>query len=280
MLILIIAIVIFAPFLARPWLPKKISRSEKDIQDLEAWYDQINQAVVKKTDLIPEVSIDKVMPFDPNVLTVDDWTELGFDDRVAIRINRYISAGGHFEKASDLFKIYAIDSSLVELLSPKMIFPTNREIVANTNPDPKPELTKTAPPLARKNINAATHEDLKTIRGIGDKLSERIINYGELIGGYHHPDQLHEVWYLHDSIIPIIHHRFTFDSSMLSVIPINTDSIHLLSKHPYLNYNQARAIVNYRIVHGDYTSPEQLKEVKILPDSTILKLMPYLSIKD
>ena len=61
-------------------------------------------------------------------------------------------------------------------------------------------------------------------------------------------------------------------------ITVNTDSIKSLAKHPYINYNLARAIINYRQVHGAYESLDELLEIKVMNDSLYQKLSPYLSL--
>ena len=281
-LIMITSISIFIPYMVGKIAPAKNYDPTKDQLALRDWYHEINASLREKSDLPDHQESEDIAPFDPNKLKSEDWVEIGLKPYVADRISKYIRAGGHFKQASDLYKIYGIDSSIISKLTPLMIF----EIQESSAPR---AITKQNEPVtdhekeeikSKTNINNATQEELMAIRGIGEKLSARIIKYRNNLGGFYHPSQLSEVWYLPDSLLPKLENEFTFDSLTVSALPINTDSIILLSKHPYLNYNMARAIVNYRIVHGKYTSIDQLKEVKILPDSIILRLMPYLSVKD
>jgi DNA uptake protein ComE-like DNA-binding protein len=57
---------------------------------------------------------------------------------------------------------------------------------------------------------------------------------------------------------------------------INSDSIKLLEKHPYIRWNLAKAIVNYRKQHGDYVRIEDLNQMEMMNDSLFDKLYPYL----
>ncbi len=66
------------------------------------------------------------------------------------------------------------------------------------------------------------------------------------------------------------------DSAAIRKIPVNQADANLLEKHPYLNWNQAKAIFNYRQQHGAYQNIESLKSVHLVNDSMIEKLMPYL----
>jgi DNA uptake protein ComE-like DNA-binding protein len=58
---------------------------------------------------------------------------------------------------------------------------------------------------------------------------------------------------------------------------INTIEAYQLSKHPYLNYNQANSIVEIRKQHGIYTKPKDLLQSKLLSEEDLVKLTPYLN---
>jgi len=58
---------------------------------------------------------------------------------------------------------------------------------------------------------------------------------------------------------------------------INTDSIIHLSKHPYINRNLAKSIINYCKVYCNYEAVEQITSIKIISDSLYHKIAPYLT---
>ena len=60
-------------------------------------------------------------------------------------------------------------------------------------------------------------------------------------------------------------------------LKINTDEFKVLLKHPYLEYDDVKKIVNYREQKGMITSWEQL--VKIVGDSVNPKLRYYIDYK-
>ena len=107
-------------------------------------------------------------------------------------------------------------------------------------------------------------------------LSERIIKYRDLIGGFHDTTQFAEVYGLPDEVLRKLSQASIFSDS-LSQININTDSLKLLYKHPYIDYRLAKRIVNYRRVHGDYQQPADLLQLKTMSDSLYQKLYPYIS---
>jgi competence ComEA-like helix-hairpin-helix protein len=47
-------------------------------------------------------------------------------------------------------------------------------------------------------------------------------------------------------------------------------------RHPYLKYFQAKAIIAYREQHGAFKNSEDLKQIKILDEATLLKISPYI----
>ena len=51
---------------------------------------------------------------------------------------------------------------------------------------------------------------------------------------------------------------FYLEGDQTLKLNINTDSTIYLSKHPYINWNLAKSIINYRKVHGNYEAVEQI----------------------
>jgi competence protein ComEA len=281
-LIMILLLVLIAPIFYKG-LNEQSEFINADNQNLLEWHKEISESIRKKP-VKQEIINPPIDSFNPNKLPKEKWEEFGFSTLISDRIINYLKAGGRFYAPNDLYKIYGIDSSLVSTIAPYISIPSRESRTARslrpTSPPPPHEKNKSNHTIVRKNLNLASQEDLMTIRGIGEKLSNRIKRYGESLGGYHHHNQLHEVYYLDDSIIPIIQQHFHIDSTYIRPLNLNKDSISTLKTHPYLTYNQARAIVNYRNVHGDFKSIDVIKQVKIIPDSTYIKLIPYLSIKD
>jgi competence protein ComEA len=145
---------------------------------------------------------------------------------------------------------------------------------------PKPRedfsLKKEKIKITKININSATPIELEVIKGIGPTLSERIVKYKNMLGGFHSASQLSEVYGLSPEVILALEESLTFTDS-LKKISINTDSIKFLSAHPYIDYRTAKQIVNYRQTHGDYSDPADLLKLKTMTDSLYQKLYPYIS---
>jgi len=120
-------------------------------------------------------------------------------------------------------------------------------------------------------LNMADTIALKTIPGIGPYFARKIIQYGERLGGYVSVDQLDEI------------EDFPLDAKDYLVIEtpcpkrlnVNKLSLNDLKRHPYINYFQARAITDYRRLHGPLKSLDDLRLSKDFPPEAIARLTPY-----
>ena len=130
------------------------------------------------------------------------------------------------------------------------------------------------------NLNDASHSELQKIKGIGPILSKRIIAYKKKLGGFISLTQLKEIYGLEDSVIYRIEKSFfVTDSILIAKKNINSITVDSLKKHPYINWNLANAIVEYRNQHGPYHTIEKIKSIHLVNDEIYLKIAPYLTIR-
>jgi competence ComEA-like helix-hairpin-helix protein len=128
-------------------------------------------------------------------------------------------------------------------------------------------------------INKADTSEFKQIRGIGSKLSARIVKYREALGGFYKIEQLSEVYGIDNLLIEKNKHHFKCENVQLKKIHINTADYKTLFSHPYISKSQASAIVNYRLQHGEYRSLKDLLKIHILSEAWFQKTEPYLDIQ-
>lgn len=117
---------------------------------------------------------------------------------------------------------------------------------------------------------------METVRGIGPAFASRIIKYRNRLGGFHSKDQLREVYGLDSIKYEQIKDQLRV-SGTIRKININTSTFNELKTHPYLNYKQINAIIQYRKQHGNYTDIDDLHQVSILNPEFLRKIAPYLS---
>lgn len=245
-------------------------------QGLAEWYAQNNQALIPKPTTTKETTLveHQKFLFDPNTESIENLKKLGFSDRTVNSIHAYRKAGGSFKTKHDLKKIYNIDTVHVLSLYAFIDLPEKIERTEVIKSEPKNE-SDSVQTVALLPLNTAIAEDLVKISGIGPVLSKRIIDYRESLGGFYDMAQLNEVYNLSGELVQAIANQFYIDTTNLRKINLAEIQPDSLRKHPYLNYNQAKAIVNYHQVNG-INGMGDLKKIKILPDSTIQKLIYYL----
>ena len=135
------------------------------------------------------------------------------------------------------------------------------------------------PRLKRDTILDLNHCDtaeLQLIRGIGRYTAVQIVQYRDRLGGFYSPAQLTDPVFAKLHLDTLLHH-FTASPQDVRLIPVNTTSIETLQRHPYLSYDQAKAIYHLRRKQVRIASMDDLRSLPELPDSTLLRLAPYLS---
>lgn len=281
-LILIMIIFLFA-VIPRIYLLQTQKDQEKftgDPEKLRRWAASLDSAFstdekkeLEETTPSPPVRIQN-FPFDPNKATDQELAKLGFSKQVIANLIKYRESGGYFSDLTDLKKIYGISYDRVHELESFIQFPSSPTKDEHTQ---KSIAEKSVIKPLEIELNTAEVADFQAVPGIGPVLSKRIVSFRENLGGFHDPNQLYEVYGLDSTVVQKLLSRTTLKAS-LSKININTDSINHLYQHPYLDYNIAKTIINYRKQHGPFESVEQVKKIKIISDSLYQKIYPYLSI--
>ena len=122
-------------------------------------------------------------------------------------------------------------------------------------------------------LNTADTTALKTIPGIGPYFARKIVQYGVRLGGYVNIDQLDEI-----EDFPLESKQYlVIQDAQPKKLNINQLSLNELKRHPYINYYQARAIEDYRRLHGPLKSLNDLRLSKDFPPEAIERLMPYVA---
>jgi competence protein ComEA len=227
----------------------------------------------------------RLYAFDPNTATVDQLQELGIAPFIARRIDKYRLKGGKFRKKEDLMHIYDFPSEVYKRLETYIVLPEHSSSVQPAgftknasphNPLPKEIRTYTKPVIVPFDINTTDTTELIKLKGIGSKLSLRILKFREALGGFHSASQFAEIFGL-DSLALSELNRYAKIQSPVKKININTATPEALSQHAYLRNKKINAvIINYRTHHGPYQALEDLKKIRVLDEKTIEQIGPYL----
>ena len=131
-------------------------------------------------------------------------------------------------------------------------------------------------PLSKIDLNASDSSELVKLPGIGPVYAARIIRYREKLGGYSDIAQLMEIDGLPDSLMEWF---VISDTIPVRKININTSTLAELRRHPYIDFYQARAIVEFRRDRGKIKGPEQLSFMEEFTDQDLIRLEPYLDFR-
>ena len=128
-------------------------------------------------------------------------------------------------------------------------------------------------------LNETDTAQWKKVPGIGSAFSERIVKYGNMLGGYISINQLKEVYgfsdELFDAVVPFIREE-DFDIANCVKININQLEFKEILAHPYIDYEQTKAIVNLRRRTGNITSTNQLAMLDEFSSEDIERITPYI----
>ena len=216
--------------------------------------------------------------FDPNTATTVDWQRLGVKDKTIATIQNYLSKGGHFYKPEDIGKIWGLHPDEVERMIPYIQIAATENKYPQKNYESKTyERSKYTPAVI--DINNADTTAFIALPGIGSKLAQRIINFRDKLGGFYKPEQVAETFGLPDSTFQKIKPRLTVNNVTIKQFNINTASVEEMRAHPYIRYNIANAIVQYRTQHGNFSAVADIKKIMLVTDEIYVKVAPYLTIQ-
>ena len=193
---------------------------------------------------------------------------------------KYRAKGGRYRQKEDMKKLYGMTDSMYIALEPYICIQQDSIAVDSAQVDtirldslPKWRSIKKDTIL---NLRTADTTELKLIRGIGSYRAKMIVRYREQLGGYARVEQILEARGMDkvvaDSILP----HFYIDSVVLNKMPVNKIRPEVLHRHPYLSFEQAKAIYEYRRRHIRIKSAEELKKIKGLSPTDIEKISIYL----
>ena len=123
-------------------------------------------------------------------------------------------------------------------------------------------------------LNTADTTQLMKVPGIGSYYAKEIIRHGKWIGGYVSVDQLTEI---DDFPLESLSYLTLGSTPEVSRLNINMLSVDQLKRHPYINFYMARAIVNYRRLHGTISDLDDLHLLPEFPPEVIERLRPYVT---
>lgn len=212
--------------------------------------------------------------FNPNTADSAELVHLGFTPKMAQSVVHYREKGGRFRKKEDVQNIYHITDELYASLEPFITIPADS---VKHDGEHRPYVAKRDTIIFLNNTDTA---QLKKLKYISDYTAQQIIWYGEKLGGYVSVDQVREIPNLQrvDSFVV----RLRVDTSKVQPLYINQLSVSQLQRHPYIRFEQAKYVREWRHRHGNITSLDTLRDMtdsgkRVFTDDELRRLEPYLS---
>ncbi len=251
----------------------------KHITDtIETKQKYVSKPIAKKINTV-------LFDFDPNYISKDSLVLLGVGGKTAHNWTKYVEKGGKFSIKSDVKKIYGMNDRVYAKIEKYIQLPDSlpkkaKKITSKTSDKryPKKQEKYDNPKEERivLKLNSCSEEELKKLKGIGEKLSKRIVKFRKKLGGFVSIEQLKEVYGLSLETYESIKGNFVVDSENITTININNASYEELKKHIYIKNRLAKQLVNYRKQHGAFKNIDDIKKIKSIEKETLDKIAPYL----
>ncbi len=124
-------------------------------------------------------------------------------------------------------------------------------------------------------LNICTAAELEQLPGIGPVLSERIIRYRALLGGFVAREQLGEVYGIDSTVVRMVSGRVTLTFEAVRPLLLDSASFGSLARHPYVGHETARLITAYRSLAEAPLTLGSLVEGKVISPLQAERLAPY-----
>lgn len=217
--------------------------------------------------------------FDPNTADSSTLVHLGFKPWQAKNMLKYRAKGGKYRKAEDLKRLYGMTDSMYQVLAPYIRIA--REEVDSAKIDSMK--TDSLPKWVSENkdtvlnIRTADTSELKMIKGIGSYRARQIVKYREQLGGFVRVEQVMEAKGMEQLVEDSVLKWLVLDSVLVEQMNVNRVSAQRLSRHPYLRFEQAKAIYELRRKKVRLKSINDLEVLDCMDVKTLEKVAPYLN---
>ena len=235
----------------------------------------------------------RMQVFDPNTADSSTLVHLGLKKWQASNMLKYRAKGGRYRQAEDMKKLYGMTDSMYQALLPYIQIDTmavkqyrdsvRKSRIDTTQSDSVPRYISPKRDTVL-NLRTADTTELKLIRGIGSYRAKQIVRYRQQLGGFTHVEQLREIKALQPLLIDTLSAdsllaHFWLDSIIVEPLSVNSIGVERLQRHPYLSFEQAKAIYELRRRKVRLNSIEALEQLDCFTPEELLRVAPYLSFK-
>lgn len=237
-------------------------KESKEWLALQEQVDQLKKSVSYKKDTI--------YPFNPNFITDYKGYKLGMSVAEIDRLHQFRAQNQWVNSPEDFQQVTQVSDVLLQKIAPYFKFP---DWVKNKNKSS----FSTPQKIIQMDINQASSQDLIAISGIGEVLSERILQQKEQLGGFVSVEQLGWVFGISSEVNQRLQEKFIVKQKPAVLkLKINEANLKELASFPYFNYEIARNIITYRTMQGNEIHSEDLHKIKNFPTEKLAVITLYL----
>ena len=229
----------------------------------------------------------KLYPFNPNYITDFKGYQLGMSSEEIDRLHKYRVQRKFVNSAIEFQQITKVSDSLLDAISPYFKFPDwvikrenqkKNKIVGESSVEK--HINNKVYKISTNNINKATEQDFRTVEGVGEVLSARIIKYRNKLQGYSLSSQLYEVWGLDKETANSVLRTFKIvEKPIVKKVNVNTATFKEVLSNPYINYELCKKIFEYRDEVAELQSISELRNIKDFPLDKYDRIVIYLEAK-
>lgn len=221
----------------------------------------------------------KLSAFDPNTADSTLLLSLGLQPWQVRSIYRYRAKGGIYRQPSDFARLYGLTVKQYKELLPYIRisdeYKSAAEVYGRTDAVRSGRDTLRYPvklqPGQYVTLDDADTASLRKVPGIGRYYASRIVRYRNDLGGYVSVAQLSEIEGIPEAALSY----FRVTGGAVRKLNLNRLTLNELKHHPYINFYQARRIIDYRRLKGPLHSIDDLRLLKDFSQRDIERLRPY-----
>ena len=217
----------------------------------------------------------KMYSFNPNFITDYKGYTLGMKVEEIDRLLRFRESGKWINSAEDFQQVTGVSDSLLTVIAPYFKFP-----VWLNKPKTKyqPFQKETESPGSKSDLNNASFEELMKLEELDQVMARRILDYRRKLGGFLDDRQLYDVYGISKEQVKQLQSRYTVLSKPeIKRIDVNKANASDLSTVPFITFDIAREIVNYRTLHDGISDLDELLKIDGITTYKLDRIKLYLS---
>ena len=252
--------------------PNVIYRSEalsdEELQVFEARIDSLKRIKLAATQ-------PKIYPFNPNFITDYKGYTLGMSLTEIDRLLRFRERDKWINSAEDFQQVTGVSDSLLQTIAPYFKFPewvtSSKSKTTRTNFIDKDKKQKS-------DLNQADFTSLTQIDVLDDALIKRLLSYRKRLGGFVEDNQLYDIYGITKTQVYAIKDEFTvLTKPDIKLVNVNTANASDLSTVPFITFEIARDIIDYRVLNEGINNLDELLKIDGITAYKLERIKLYLS---